>query len=238
MMQPAIRPFKLNRSLIALGLAVLLAQSALAVLFQPAFAEKYQSRLNSLILKKNDVYLPTRMVLGEEAHFVIRASAGSHVKLLLSAQNSGYTLPNGATLRVGADSQELTGVVPENGVLQLKMTMPKDPEMEGKTLYVDAAAGPTDEAMAPMELVDSTGRRTSLNALAIVKPSEVGGMSIMPNMPGMSPQMMSQLSNLSNMQSNPNAKQLIDNGNINRDRSIDQNPFAFRGSQPGLTVGH
>jgi hypothetical protein len=71
-----------------------------------------------------------------------------------------------------------------------------------------------------------------------VKPSEVGGMSIMPNMPGMSPQMMSQLSNLSNMQSNPNAKQLIDNGNINRDRSIDQNPFAFRGSQPGLTVGH
>lgn len=237
MMKPALPLSKLIRSVAALGLVVLLGQGALTGLSQPAFAEKYQSRLNSLILKKNDVYLPTRLVLGEEVQFVVRALAGSHIKLLLSAQNSGYKLPNGTTLRVGPESQELTGVVPENGVLQLKMTMPKDPEMEGKTIYVDAAAGPTDEELAPMVLVDATGRRTGDNALAIVKPSDAGSMSIMPNMPGVSPQMMTQLTNLSNMQSNPNAKQLIDNGDMNNERQMDQNPFAYRGGQPGLNGG-
>ena len=225
-------------SVLVLGLSLLVLQGAVGLNSQPAFAEKYQSRLNSLILKKNDVYLPTRMVLGEEVQFVVKAAAGSHVKLLLSAQNSGYSLPNGTSLRVGPESQELSGVIPENGVLQLKMTMPKDPEMEGKILYIDAVSGETDEELAPMELVDATGRRTANNALAIVKPSDLGSMSIMPNMPGVSPQLMTQLSNLSTMQSNPNAKQLLDNGNINQNRSIDQNPFAYRGSQPGLMMGH
>jgi hypothetical protein len=238
MLKPTLRPSKLNYSLIALGLIVLLGQGVTTVLSQTAYAEKYQSRLNSLILKKNDVYLPTRMVIGEDVHFVVKAPVGSHVKLLLSAQNSGYQLPNGQTLRVGTESQELSGIVPENGVLQLKMTMPKDADMEGKTIYVDAAAGPTDDDLAPMELVDATGRRTANNALAIVKPSEAGSMSIMPNMPGMSPQMMGQLTNMSNMQGNPNAKQLIDNGDINQSRANDRNPFAYRGSQPGLMVGH
>ncbi len=223
---------------LVLGLSLLLLQGLVGLNARPAFAEKYQSRLNSLILKKNDVYLPTRLVLGEEVQFVVKAAAGSHVKLLLSGQSSGYNLPNGTSLRVGPESQELSGVVPENGVLQLKMTMPNDADMDGKILYIDAVSGETDDTLAPMELVDATGRRTANNALAIVKPSDAGSMSIMPNMPGVSPQLMTQLNNLTTMQSNPNAKQLIDNGNINRDRSIDQNPFAYRGSQPGLMMGH
>jgi len=87
-----------------------------------------------------------------------------------------------------------------------------------------------------MELVDSTGRRTGNNALAIVKPSDVGSMSIMPSMPGISPQMVNQITNLTNTQGN--SKQLIDNGDINQDRASDRNPFIYRGSQQGLMPGH
>lgn len=219
-----------------LGLTLTLAQSWIKPFSQTVFAEKYQSRLNSLILKKNDVYLPTRLVIGQEAQFVVKAPAGSHVKLLLSPQNTGYQLPNGTALHVGTQTEELSGVIPENGVLQLKMSMPKDTDMEGKTIYVDAIIGDTDDTLAPMELVDSTGRRTSNNALAIVKPSDAGSMSIMPSMPGVSPQMVNQLTTLTNTQGN--AKQLIDNGDINQDRSSDRNPFIYRGSQQGLMPGH
>jgi hypothetical protein len=221
-----------SKLICAFALPGLLALSVSGLAFQPAHAEKYQSRLNSLILKKNDVYLPPRLVLGEEARFVIKAPPGSHVKLLLSAQNSGYKLPNGTELRVGAQSEELTGVVPENGVLQLQMVMPKDPDAEGKLVYIDAVYGTSDDDLAPMELVDATGRRTGNNALAIVKPSDAGGMSILPNMPGVSPQMMNQITNLTNLQGD--SKQLIDNGDIDQNRQSDRNPFVYRGGQAGL----
>lgn len=234
MLKPASPHFKLFFCVLALGLLASLGQGPISLLSQPAFAEQYHSRLNSLVLKKNDVYLPNRLVIGEEAHFVVKAAPGSQVKILLSAQNSGYQLPNGTALRVGNQSEELVGVVPENGVLQLKMTLPKDESMEGKIVYVDAVSGSSDADLAQMELVDSTGRRTGNNALSIVKASDPGGMSIMPNMPGVSPQMINQLTNMANPGTN---KQLMDNGDINQDRAIDRNPFLNRGGQQGLNPG-
>jgi hypothetical protein len=233
-----LNPIDPRRSKLICSFALfsLLTVSVSGFVSPPAQAEKYQSRLNSLILKKNDVYLPPRLVIGEEARFVIKALPGSHVKLLLSAQNSGYKLSNGKELRVGAQSEELTGVVPENGVLQLQMTMPKDPDAEGKLVYIDAVYGATDDDLTPMELVDATGRRTANNALAIVKPSDAGGMSILPNMPGVSPQMLNQLTNMTNMQGD--TKQLLDNGNIDQSRESDRNPFIYRGGQAGLGAGH
>lgn len=236
MMNPASPRLKVTYSLAVLALLGFLGQGPATLLTQPAHAEKYQSRLNSLILKKNDLYLPTRLVLGEESHFVIKAPAGSQVKVLLSTENSGYELPNGTSLRVGPHVEELSGVVPENGVLQLSLTMPKGDGMDGKTVYVDAVYGTSDEDMAPLELVDATGRRTGNNALAVVKPSDAGSMSIMPNMPGVSPQLMQQLTTLTNTQGAN--KQLLDNGNINQNRAGDRNPFAYRGYQPGLSGSH
>jgi hypothetical protein len=201
-----------------------------------AHAEKYQSRLNSLLLKKNDLYLPTRLVLGEEARFVVKAPAGNLVKILVSAKSEGYVLPNGTSLSVGEEVQELTGTVPANGVLELKLPVPKDPTMEGKVVYVAGVVGPSEEALTPIDLIDSTGRRTEENALVIVKPVEAGGPSIMPSMPGLSPQVFNQLTTMSEIygKGDNSKKQLLDTGDINRDRAIDQNPFVNRGLQPGI----
>lgn len=223
----------LNRGLA--GMLALTLVIGTGVFSQAANAEKYQSRLNSLLLKKNDVYLPSRLVLGEEARFVIKAPAGSKVKVFLSSKAEGYILPNGTPLRVGEEVQELSGIVPESGVLQLQMEMPKDPELEGKVVYVDAVAGPSDEELAPIDLVDPTGRRTTENVLAIVKPTERGGPSVMPTLPGLSPQLFNQLTTMTDVYAKGgDKKQLLDDGDINRDRQIDQNPFINRGIQPGV----
>jgi hypothetical protein len=221
--------------------AVLSALSLLTIgwVAAPAKAQAeeqpYQSRLSRLLLHRNDLYLPTRLVMGEDAHFVVKAQPGSKVKVLLSGKSEGYTLPNGMPLRVGEDAQELSGTVPENGVLELKMEMPKDPDLEGKVLYVDAVAGLTDDSLQPVALVDATGRRTDVNTLTIVKPPEKGGTAILPSMPGLSPQVFNQLTQMGDAYSKgDDRKNLLDNGDINRDRQIDQNPFVQRGIQPGI----
>lgn len=221
-------------------LAALIATVSITVMLPSAQAEKYQSRLSSLLLKKNDLYMPTRLVLGHEARFVVKAPAGDIVKVLISTKNEGYILPNGTPLRVGAEAQELTGTIPENGVLELKMAMPKDETMEGKVVYVDAAVGPSNEELAPIDLIDAAGKRTDENTLVIVKPAEGGGPNIMPSMPGLSPQVFNQLTTMGDAYSKGDSekKQLLDNGDINRDRAIDQNPFINRGLQPGLSTQH
>lgn len=221
------------------GVAAMLAATLLTgtlALPVPSHAQKYQSRLNSLLLKKNDAYLPTRLIIGEEAKFVVKAPAGSKVKVFLSSKGEGYMLPSGTPLRVGEDAQEISGVMPENGVLELKTQMPKDPELEGKIVYVEVVSGATDEDLAPIDLVDATGRRTTENTLVLMKQAEMGGPSLLPSMPGISPQVLSQLSNMGSAfaKGDNNQKQLLDDGTINRDREMDRNPFVRRGIQPGV----
>lgn len=227
-------PRKHSRRVVAMmALTLLVGISTVSI---PVHAQKYQSRLNSLLLKKNDVYLPSRLVMGEDARFVVKAPAGNKVKVLMSFEDEGYVLPNGTPIRVGAEVQEMSGTVPENGVLELKMAVPKDEKLEGKVVYVEAVAGDSDETLAPVDIMDATGRRTTENSLVIVKPTVAGGPSVMPSMPGFSPQMMNQLSTMSQIYANKDdsRKQLLDNGTINRDRTLDKNPFVQRGIQPGI----
>lgn len=229
-----------GRTMLVAGLLTVFVFGGMGFSFDMQAEEKYQSRLSSLLIHKNDIYLPARLVIGEQAHFVAKAVPGSRIKLFLSTQGEGFLLPDGSPLRVGKDAQEVSGVVPETGVLELQMEMPKESELEGQVVYVDAVAGPSDDNLAPMTLVSAAGRRTGENTLVIVKAAEKGGPNLVPNMPGLSPQVFNQLTQLGNIyggaNKGDNRKELLDNGNINRDRSMDQNPFTQRGAQPGLVM--
>jgi hypothetical protein len=239
MMIPFAR-FSARRMMASLALTVLVSQtSGLWMLPAAAVEPAFQSRLSRLLIHQSNAYLPTRLVIGEETRFVVKAQPGSKVKILVSSKSEGYVTPEGTALRVGDDAQELTGVVPENGVLELKMDLPKDPNLEGKVVYVEALSGPTDDNLTPITLVDATGRRTDSNSLTIVKPPEKGGAPVLPSMPGMSPQMFNQLTQLGDIYTKGDGarKQLLDNGDINHDRDLDQNPFTQRGFQPGLGTG-
>lgn len=205
--------------------------------WQSAHAEQYKSRLNSLLLRKNDVYLPTRLLLGQEARFVVKAQPGSLIKVFISTEAEGKVLSNDVALRVGADAQELTGTVPDTGVLELKMAVPADPELDGRLVYVDAVAGSSEDTLTPIDLVDPTGRRTEQNAIPMMKQVDGGGGAmVMPSMPGLSPQVFNQLTTMGGIYSGGDTekKKLLDDGTINRDRNIDRNPFINRGMQQGI----
>lgn len=214
-----------------LGFALIAIESSF-----PTQAEQYQSRLSSLMVKKTELYLPVRLVLGEEAKFVVRAKAGDQVKVFLSPKSEGYELSNGTVLRVGASPETLTGTIPATGVLELKMPIPATPELEGKVLYVDAVVGPTEEALAPLNLFDATGRKAETNALVITKRTVANGPPIMPYMPGVSPQLFNQLTTLGDIytKKDEHRRELLDTGEINQNRGLDRNPFTNRGIQPGL----
>jgi hypothetical protein len=233
---PLIAPV-FNRKRVLVSAIVLFLTSSATGAASFAHAEPYQSRLNSLLIRKNDVYLPNRLTLGQEARFIVKAQPGSLVKLFVSAEGQGKILPNDVALRVGNDAQELSGTVPENGVLELKMDVPKDPELEGRLVYVDAVAGTSEADLKPIDLVDATGRRTDENTLPMMaQVSSGGGPSVMPAMPGVSPQVFNQLTTMGNIysQGDKEKKDLLDNGTINRDRNIDRNPFINRGIQQGV----
>jgi hypothetical protein len=233
---PRIAPV-FNRKRVLVSALVLFLTSSGTGANSFAHAEPYQSRLNSLLIRKNDVYLPNRLTLGQEARFIVKARPGSLVKLFISAEGQGKILPNDVALRVGNDAQELIGTVPESGVLELKMDVPKDPELEGRLVYVDAVAGTSEADLKPIDLVDATGRRTDENTLPMMaQVVSGGGPSVMPAMPGVSPQVFNQLTTMGNIysQGDKEKKDLLDNGTINRDRNIDRNPFVNRGLQQGV----
>ncbi len=207
---------------------VILAPSAYA-------QQKFESRLSKLVLHQNDLFLPTRLTIGEDAQFVVKAPAGSKVAVMISGKSEGYSL-NGTALRVGSDAQVLTGIVPDSGVLQLKMTMPKDFALIGKMVYIDGAAGTSEDAMQQLVLVDATGRRTGDNSLVIMKQPDHGGAAILPSMGGLTPQMFSQITQVGDIYSGKDnaRKQLLDNGDVDQTRTQDQNPFTQRGLQKGI----
>lgn len=202
----------------------------------PAQAQKYESRLSKLLIRKSNLYLPTRLVLGEGSKFVVKAQPGDKVRVFISPKAEGYVLPNGTALRVGTEAHELSGTVPETGVLELQLDMPKEEGLIGKVVYVDAVAGASDEALAPIDLIDSTGRRTDTNTLVISKPADKGGAMIMPGIPGLDPQLFNRMATLGEIYTSDDErkKQLLDTGIINRDVEMEQNSFINRGVQPGL----
>lgn len=219
---------------LGLSLLILCVQA-----FQPDWvhAERYQSRLSNLLVKKTEIYLPSRLIVGEEAKFVVRAQAGDQVKVFLSSHDQGFELADGAQLKVGKQPQMLSGTIPENGVLELKMAIPNDPNLLNKVLYVDAVAGSSEDTLAPLSLIDADGRKATTNAMVISKRISTSGPPIMPTMPGVSPQMFNQLTTLGDIYTKKDAhrQELLDNGDIDKTRQRDNNPFSTRGVQSGIT---
>lgn len=223
-----------HSSRLAAGLLALALCAGLpALTVSTAQAEQYQSRLGSLLLNKASFYLPGRLVLGQDNRFTIKARPGSQVRVFISPQSEGYLFADRLPLQVGTEVEELTGTIPESGVLELTLPLPNEASWDGQVLYVDAVVGqaPDFSDYVRPELVDATGRRTTHNLLVLTKPAEKNGMTILPAVPGMDPQVFNQVTTLSEIYTSQDArrKQLLMDGNINRDAQIDQNSLINRG---------
>lgn len=201
-----------------------------------AQAEVRNSRLSQLIKHKPSLYLPNRLLIGEDNHFTVQGPAGSHVVLYISPQPQGVEAPDGQALRVGDDNHQLTGSIPENGVLEMTFPVPAEEELVGKKVYVEAITWKADDYsdLQVFDLVDAAGRKATENHLAFEKPSKGKGALIIPTMPGLSPQILQQMTTFSDIQKGDKRKrELIDGGNVNKDVIYDRNVFIQRpGSFP------
>ncbi len=202
-------------------------------------------RLNRLLMNRTNVFLPHQLVLGQPNRFVFKTQPNYKVRLYMSPLPKGLSLPDGTALRVGKDVEVFDAVANEKGVAQVVVPIPNEEGWAGETLYIDAItwaatastspddtteAKASDDDMIDVQLVqlmDSTGRRTSKNTLVLAKPAERGNTSVMPALPGISPQMMQQVNNLSLRGSVDERRQeLMDyTGERNSDAQSDRNSF-------------
>jgi hypothetical protein len=188
----------------------------------PAQAESAISRLNKQLQFRSQVYLPARMTVGQDTPITIQAPPGQQVRVYWSLAQQGLMLPNGQPLRVGTDAEFVEGVIPEKGVLTLNIPAFQRPL---DAVYMDAALwqGSLENAR-PLPLMDATGRPANRNLLSVVEPVDARGATLMPAMPGMSPQLINQLNAFSEAKAGNTQKQLLlDEGT--RDALLDQNPF-------------
>lgn len=221
---------------LSLGAWMLIALTAGVQLQLLMTAEAQQtrgnSRLSQLIRNKPNLYLPSRMLIGEENKFTFQGPPGSQVILYVSAEPSGMEAPDGQPLRVGAENQQFTGTIPEKGVLEMTVPLPHEEFLIGKSMFVEGILWTQEDYadLAVFEIVDSTGRRSGANALVISQMSNGKGAFIMPAMPGMPSGLVNQITTLSEMDGGDKRKmELIDrDGDLNRDVMINQNMFLNR----------
>ncbi len=213
-------------------LAVTVAVAGVAICPFSVRAEQYQSRLSGLLLKKSSFYMPGRLVLGQENRFTVKAPPGSQVQIFLSPSGEGKLFADRIPLAVGEDAETLNGTVPETGVLELSLPLPAEDAWEGKVLYVDAVVGKAEDYSdySRPELIDSTGRKAVSNALVLAKPAEKNQMMVLPAIPGVDTRMFNQITTLTDIYSSddPRKKQLLMDGNINRDAQIDKSTLMQR----------
>lgn len=192
----------------------------------------HNSRLSQLVKRKPSMYMPSRLLIGAENRFTLQGPAGSHVTLYLSPQPDGFKTPDGQLLRVGTENEQVTGLIPENGVLELAFPVPNEEDLVGKNLFVEAVSWKNDDLsdLTIFELVDSTGRRASENYLAISKPANGRGAMILPNLPGMPGGMIQRMTQITDVtkEGDPRKKDLIDSGTIDRANTYDRNMFINR----------
>ncbi|MBK8191250.1 MAG: hypothetical protein IPK79_12470 [Vampirovibrionales bacterium] len=224
------------------ALAALLAVSvALAMPWSASAQVRAGGRLSGLIQQKSSLYLPTRLLWGQENRILVKAPPGARVVVYISPQNQGFTAPNGAPLRVGADPEKLEGVASEKGVAALTLTLPAPPAGEGldeeikpRPAFLDAVVYQKDDFsdMTVVEIIDPTGRPAASNQTMLTQAVNGRGPLFFPGMPGVSGDIVRRLSTLGDLQSGDTRKrELIDDGTRNQQVEQDRNVFIRRADQ-------
>lgn len=203
------------------------------------------SRLSRMMLNQDTLYLPTRLIIGENNRFLIKGKPGSDVMLYVSPKGDGYKLPNGLAVKVGEMHESLGGKIPESGVLTLEIPVPNEPDWAGHFLFIDAITWtqPDYADVKQIQLLDSTGRRTTDNGLMMSTPASIGGSPlVMPSMPGVPAGALQQLTQTSQIlgSNDKRRKDLIYDGERNPDTMLDRNTLLNRsgfGGSPLQPVG-
>ena len=145
---------------------------------------------HNLLMESNSpqVYMPSRLLIGDNSTFTIKADAGSHVLLAVSDQNTGASSFHGQVFNLGASYTQKEGIVPENGLLQLNYQLPNDKKLENKTYYFEVFVWKSEDFadLKKAKVMGPNGRETDSNEItAIIPTKNASGFRFGPDMPGM-----------------------------------------------------
>ena len=198
--------------------------------------------LKDLIKRPPEVYLPSQIVPGRIATFTIRGKAGEHVQLLISPFNKGkQALASGQDLRVGEAFVKETAVIPDSGMLDLEVQIPTQHYVYREKQYVEvivwdevpASTGdiaPVDGQDTAAETVKTNIRLAQMmnesgptddNSVWVGEPADDGQTLIIPG-GGEYTDVIRGLDQYNYVRGNERKKQLVDDGQINRDRDADK----------------
>jgi hypothetical protein len=201
-----------------------------------AHAESVVSRLNTQLRQAQEVFMPDKLYVGQNASFVFRGTPGAKVTLFLSPSNEGFTTPQGVALPIGAEYMMVEGTIAENGTLNLPTEIPNEEALIGQTLFIAGISCSQPTSCQAVSLRDASGRLTAQNGRQLSKllPKGKEGPStmLMPMMPGMDSNTLRAIQNLNRaMDADTTEKRdALDRGELDRNKLRDRNTFVNRGT--------
>jgi hypothetical protein len=164
----------------------------------PAFAQleiNLSSNKHNMLMSSEYpvIYKPSKLIIGQENTFKVKAAPGSTVSLMISASNSGAKPFYGQALRLGIDQSTTKGIVPENGLLEIKFSLPNQKDLDGKVAYFEVAVWKNDDFrdVKIAKIMDINCRETDLNEISIsLPPQDMSKPSLAPVLPMMPPDFM------------------------------------------------
>ena len=144
---------------------------------------------HSLLMENNypEVYKPSRLIIGNDTSFTIKADPGSNVLLAISQTNTGAPLFHGQMFNLGADLIQKEGLVPANGLIQLNFNLPNDKKLENKIYYFEVFVWKSNDFkdLKRAKIMAPNGRETDSNEItAILPPKNTLMPTFGPDIPG------------------------------------------------------
>jgi hypothetical protein len=135
-----------------------------------------------------EVYLPSKLIIGEKNAFRIKGNPGCKVSLAVSKASGGAKPLFGQQLRIGASETTIEGVIPATGIIELHYELPNDESLINGVRFFEVATWSKDDYsdLQLARIYSSAGRQTSNNGVKISHPYDSGKRpTFMPVIPGM-----------------------------------------------------
>ncbi|HSA06735.1 MAG TPA: hypothetical protein P5556_06115 [Candidatus Gastranaerophilales bacterium] len=126
-----------------------------------------------------EVYKPSRLITGAETGFIVKAEPGTNVVIIFSEENKGMEPYYGQSLRLGVLTEQKEAIVGENGLAEIKISLPEEKELVGKLLYFEAIVWKKEDLsdVTKAKIIGANGLQTDVNAVMI---SRKPGKKVMP----------------------------------------------------------
>lgn len=175
---------------------------------------RHQLNLN---LEAPRVYLPSKLIIGQDNKFIIKGPAGNKVSLAISNTNRGSEPIAGHELRLGQTETTIEGVIPATGILELNYSVPNDETLVDNVKYFEAAIWGNDDFsdLRIAKIIGTSGKETLNNGVAItLPPSKGGSTSFSAMIPGAPMELIRSVDQIKKYQEGKINPELLENGKM------------------------